>query len=215
MSRSSLKRAECKLDFVQDKISLLGEQVTLMISRSGHYCVPLQCDKNSNTRVKHIMFSSPLNDDNSVEKKILKLHKQFAHPSSERLLKIVKDSGITDKNIHEVIKDVSQKCDVCKRFKKPPNKPIVSFPLASDFNQTVAMDLKVIDKHLVLHSQACLVKNKKAETIVHAVMTHWIQIFGAPESFLTDNGGEFVNSSLLELAETMNITLKTTAAESA
>ena len=46
-------------------------------------------------------------------------------------------------------------------------------------------------------------------------MTHWIQIFGYPTQVLTDNGGEFVNSELIELAEKFNIVLKTTAAESA
>ena len=37
---------------------------------------------------------------------------------------------------------------------------------------------------------------------------------GAPEKFLTDSGGEFANSKFLDMAESMNITVKVTTAES-
>ena len=44
---------------------------------------------------------------------------------------------------------------------------------------------------------------------------YWIRIFGCPKSFLSDNGGEFINSDVIDMAEKCNIVLKTTAAESA
>ena len=37
---------------------------------------------------------------------------------------------------------------------------------------------------------------------------------GPPKKFLTDNGGEFANRSFLEMAESLNIRVMTTAAES-
>ena len=43
---------------------------------------------------------------------------------------------------------------------------------------------------------------------------HWIRIFGCPEKFLSDNGGEFINKDVIDMAEKCNITLHTTAAES-
>ena len=37
------------------------------------------------------------------------------------------------------------KCEVCKLSKKAPLKPCVTTPLATDFNEVVCMDLKVVD----------------------------------------------------------------------
>ena len=228
LSRITLKRAGCRMDFTRDRVILLGEEVPVKISSSGHYCVPLMRNSDQYPRlVSQIMFSSPIHPDvDSVtvnKKKILKLHKQFAHPAPERLKKLIRNSGVDDDNIMKLVDNISDSCDICKRFRKPPSRPVVGFPLASEFNQTVAMDIKYINSQPVLHmidhasrfSTACLLRNKKTETVIQAVMQNWIQIFGQPQSFLTDNGGEFVNSQLLELAEKFNISLKTTAAESA
>ena len=41
MSCQFLKRANCKIDFVHDKVLMFGEEVPVKISRTGHYCVPL------------------------------------------------------------------------------------------------------------------------------------------------------------------------------
>ena len=153
----------------------------------------------------------------------LKLHKQFSHPSSERLKNLVKDSGLEEKEkICKEIDNVTENCDICKRFKRTPPRPIVGFPLASIFNQTVAMDLKFVEDRILLHlldhatrySQACIITNKRKETIVKALLNHWVGIFGSPEKFLFDNGGEFINDELKEFAEQFNITIMTTAAES-
>jgi transposase InsO family protein len=35
------------------------------------------------------------------------------------------------------------------------------------------------------------IKNKQSETIIQAIMTSWINIFGSPKKILSDNGGEF------------------------
>ena len=41
-----------------------------------------------------------------------------------------------------------------------------------------------------------------------------ISVYGAPEKFSTDNGGEFANSKFIEMAESLGITVKTAAGES-
>ena len=60
-----------------------------------------------------------------------------------------------------------------------------------------------------------VIKNKKKETIVQAILEYWLRIFGAPQKFLSDNGGEFVNQKRIDFAEKFNISIHTTAAESA
>lgn len=95
-------------------------------------------------------------------------------------------------------------------------------PLASDFNETVAMDIKFIMGHPILHlidhvtrySAACRLNNKKPESVIQAILTIWIRIFGHPKYFLFDNGGEFDNGEMKQLCEKFNIHIKTTAAES-
>ena len=152
LSRESLKRANAEIDFRTDSVSLLGEKVEVKVSKSGHLCVSLEPRRGTHN-VKQVLFSSPLNvnDVSGNEKKILKLHKQFAHPSAERLTQLIRNSGVTDTHLNEIVNTVSQSCDVCKRFRKPPPRPAVGFPLAAEFNETVAMDIKFINGVPVLH----------------------------------------------------------------
>ena len=153
-------------------------------------CLPIGRSLNANNketnRVFTSLFSSPFVDCSSPDeltKKVLKLHTQFAHPHPEKLIKLVKDSGIENEGVAEVIRTVSSNCDTCKRFKKPPLKPAVGFPLASSFNETVSLDLKQFDSnlyilhmidHLSRYNSACLIRNKKKETIVQGLMKYWV-----------------------------------------
>ena len=232
LSRESMKKAGCQLDFMNDRVTLFDEKLSLKISKSGHYCMPLlqyctssQSVNGLRNHIQNVMFSAPSfsTDNDKCIRQIRKLHRQFAHPIPGKLKKLLRDAGVDDKVLMALVDNVSRECDVCKRFKRPPLRPIVSFPLANDFNETVAMDIKVIDSKLVLHmidhvtrySSACVLRNKRKETIVQALMEYWVRIFGAPTYILTDNGGEFVNDEVVEYAEKFNIQLRTTAAESA
>ena len=129
------------------------------------------------------------------------------------------DAGIDDKLVMGVVDKASNESDVYKRLKRAPLRPIVSLPLANDFNETVAVDIKVINGKLVLHMtdhvtryrSACVLANKRKEIIVQAVMEYWVRTFGAPVFLLSDNGAEFVNDDIIKYAEKFNIELKTTA----
>ena len=94
--------------------------------------------------------------------------------------------------------------------------------MATSFQECIAMDLKFYKERILLHlidhatrlSVSSFVRSKEPKVILKAIFKSWIQIYGAPEKFLTDNGGEFANSKFLDMAESMNITVKVTAAES-
>ena len=152
-----------------------------------------------------------------------KLHSQFAHPSAEKLLKLVSAAGMgNDMNLVDEIKKVTKNCRICREFKKAPPRPIVGMPLAQHFNEVVAMDLKMFDGQWILHlidhvsrfSAACFIKSKKPDEIIGKIFKIWISVFGAPSKYFRDNGGEFVNDSFLDMCETFNIRVMTTAAES-
>ena len=77
---------------------------------------------------------------------------------------------------------------------------------------------------LVLHmvdyatrfSVASALKSKHSSEIVRIanVMQYWISYFGAPRTFLTDNGRKFNNEEFREMAQSFNIVVKNTPAQS-
>ena len=223
LSKKSMKKANCILNFVTDRVSIFGKEIKLPCTSSGHYFVnlaPLACDGAPT----EVLFVKGIRSKNGAEKgKIaLKIHKQFSHPSSEKLLSLVKNAGVKDKEFLQLVKDVPSQCEVCQRFKKAKPKPIVGMPLASTFNELVAMDIKEIKGNKILHmidhatrySVASLIKTKEAKEVVNVVMKQWVAYFGAPRSFLTDNGREFDNSEFRDMAQNLNSIVRTTAAYS-
>ena len=215
LSKDSLKKANAELNFFNDSITLLGQQVELTVTKSGHYAVRLR------TNVEEIALTSisNLSDQQTAEK----LHRQFAHPTATKLKKLVQDSGQKNtKNLLKEIDQVTDHCEVCKKFKKPKPRPTVGLPMATMFNECVAMDLKKFGEcqlfHMIDHAtrlSACAaIKDKKPQTIIKEMFRRWISIYGTPQKFLSDNGGEFSNEEVRVLCENLNINVKTTAAES-
>ena len=103
---------------------------------------------------------------------------------------------------------------MCKLYTKTPQKPIVSLPMASEFNEKVAMDLKKWNDRYILHiidtcmwsryTVSVFIMRKTLSEVINALMKHWIGIFGVMQAVLTDNGGEFTSD---EMREVMSITL--------
>ena len=231
LSRETLHRANARIDIANDSIQILGESVPMITTTSGHICLrigrSLDMDNSETKRIMNsILFSSPLSDVETVDirKKVLKLHKQFAHPSASKLSNLVRNAGTDNPEVHACIEEITKSCETCRKHQRRPSRPAVGFPCAVQFNETVALDLKVIASnkimlhmidHLMRYSSACIIPNKKKETIVKALFQYWIRIFGCPTNFLSDNGGEFINQDVIDLAEKCNVNLKTTAAQSA
>ena len=92
--------------------------------------------------------------------------------------------------------------------------------MATTFHECTTMDLKFYEGRILLYIihhatrlwVSSFVKSKEPEVILQAIFKSWIQIYGAPEKFLTDIVGEFVNSKFIDMAESMNISVKVTAA---
>ena len=143
------------------------------------------------------------------QKIAMKLHKQFGHPKSSILIDLIKTSGITDSTFLDSVKELDQSCEIYLRYKKPNSGPIVGFPLAHHFNETVAMDLKpfrnVYISYLIDHatrfSAGAIISTKQKEVIVNKIFKHWIALFGTPKLLLSDNGGEFNNHIFHEMGE--------------
>ena len=218
LSKYSMKKADTTIDFSTDMVTMFGEKIKLNFASSGHYMVPLFPEHEILTAT----VIEKLGEGSSLKKNATKLHLQFGHASGHRIIQLLKDAGNNDEDLFKIVNDVVEECDICKLYHKNKSRPVVGFNLARDFNEVVSMDLKFIESHGILHlidnatkfSSAAVLKSKRKEEIVEKLFQHWIQIFGSPDNFLSDNGGEFNNDLMRELGELLNTRILTTAAES-
>ena len=207
---------------------MLGTSSNLLHTSTGHYAIPIGKEKALLHQLEHedvnvtLVTNGISNDDK--RKVALKLHRQFSHPSVKKMLKLIQSSSFcNDEDLKTEILRVSENCKTCLVYKKPASVPTVALPLATEFNECEAMDLKHYKNdiwllHLIDHatrfSASSVIKSKKSDVIIEQIYKIWISIFGAPVKFLSDNGGEFNNAEFRGMCESLNITVKTTAAES-
>ena len=131
LSKASMKKAKLILNFNDDSAQILGQKVKLHCTSSGHYCIPLSntllydgC--NMSSFILHAEGLASLTD-NEKFRKAVKLHRQFAHASKERLCKLVKESPtFKDAVFVEMIKKCCDTCEFCLRRKPPPLRPVVA-----------------------------------------------------------------------------------------
>ena len=172
-----MKKANTYIDFASDKIIILNKEVPVKFTISGHYCIPIGkiVDGNHDQVLKSdsILFCDDVIELSNDEKQkiAIRLHCQFSHPSSDKLITLLKDANINDKQLFDMVKNINSNCNVCQKYKKPKPKLIVSFPLAKTFNETVVLDLKewksnpkvwflhILD-HLTRFSASCIIKTK-------------------------------------------------------
>ena len=98
-------------------------------------------------------------------------------------------------------------CEGCILRRRNPERPAVAMPMATEFNQKVAIDLSfykgqpilhIIDMHTRL-SVAAALKSKKPSEVVEQIMTKWIANYGVMGAIVNDNGGEFTASEMDEI----------------
>ena len=228
LSKASMKKAGMQIDFENDKATAFGESIPLQTTNTGLYHFPI-------TKPTQIMQTVTNNPSESVtliatraktnSEIATKLHRTFAHPASDKLLKLINNAGpqwAENQELKKEIISVSENCNTCKLYKKPPPRPVVSLPMATQFQEVVALDLKQLNGKTILHlvdlctrlSAGCIVPNKEKETIVRSIFRIWIAVYGSPKKLLNDNGGEFANSDFIDMCEQLNIIPLTTAAES-
>ena len=55
---------------------------------------------------------------------------------------LLQDAQIIDKGLEKYLDDLDNACEICLKYKKPKPRPVVGFPMAKTFDDTLAMDLK-------------------------------------------------------------------------
>ena len=196
LSKEAMKKAKTHIDFKEDKVIIFDKKIDICFTSTGHYCIKfdnkLSDEKNFKSNIA--LFCTNMQNLSSQEKyKIaLKLHRQFSHPHSDRLLSLLKDCNINDEEIKSHIISLDEKCDICIKYKKTKPRPVVGFPMAKNFNETIAMDLKewchnkkiwllhIID-HATRYSVSCVISSKKKELNKKKIFKHWIGSYGYPK----------------------------------
>ena len=122
--------------------------------------------------------------------------------------------------------EVAPNCTVCKLYKRNLPKPVVAAPIASKFNDVIAMDLKLFllfNNVYFMHfidlftsfSKAKVIQSREPKVIIESFITTWIAAgMDATNKVLLGNGGEFDNNNYLEANEQYNIKVCATCASS-
>ena len=217
LSKSSMKRAGMVINLCDDTVTVFDRKVKCGETTLGHYTLPV-FHPPSRERIEQVLTVA----DSEANSKAQKLHRQFAHPTADKLKQLLRNAGRTDSELLSSVDKVTQNCDTCRRYKRPRPRPVVAMPLASRFNDTVALDLKFWFQSYFLvmvdlrtrFCMATVVDNKLSRTIITAIFKCWVTVFGAPRRFLSDNGGEFNSSEMRCLGDRFGVELVCTAAES-
>ena len=111
---------------------------------SGHYCIPLLSEPKEGEFFSWVLAVdlATLTEKEQI-KAIDKLHKQMGHHPKQKFVDLLKDANAwypeADKHLDKVLDDCEGGCLLLKRN---PDRPVVSMPMAKNFNEKVAIDLK-------------------------------------------------------------------------
>lgn len=129
----------------------------MKFTSSGHYLIPIsksnealnEFDENN---TKTLSFIENVSNRKLREKQIIveKLYKQLGQAGSNKILKLIKLSGI-DKELVDLVNEIREECTVCLKYKTVPLKPVVVFSLLRNFNNVISMNLEEINGFKILH----------------------------------------------------------------
>ena len=221
LSKGDMKKIGIALDIKNDKGYINGKPIILTTTSAGHYVVDLL---NNSEQIADVNITELDEDNHSTQMKaLIKLHRQFGHRSKRQFVTILKEANRWQEKFSEMIDKIMDRCEGCILRRRTPDRPAVAPPLSSDFGQVLGLDIKVWDKnkgiyilymidHFTRYQVATVLKSKEPSHVIDAITTKWLPFFGRVDKILTDNGGEFCNEEMREVASALNIIHLTTGA---
>ena len=106
ISNREMKKMGMKIDFSRDVATIRQQDIKLISTQQGHYCLPLNYYLISSMQCNITLTVSNIKSLDRTTKllKARKLHRQFGHAALQPLLKMVKNSKHEDKEFIECIK---------------------------------------------------------------------------------------------------------------
>ena len=131
LSKEAMKRANTQIDFASDKINILGRDVQVFFSTSGHYCIPIgtlnSSGMGSTEEIKEVnLFCKELSEKTVSQKQRIaeKLHRQFSHAKSDKLKVLLRDTEVMDKSLKDLLDRLDDSCSICKKYRRPKPRPV-------------------------------------------------------------------------------------------
>ena len=144
MSKKTMKEMKMRIDLEKDTSSVWGVTIDLKTTESGHYLLPLLGDAEE----VNIAWVFAINLETISEKEKLKqmkkLHMQFGHTPKDKFIRFMKDANVWNDSLERHLDRVISGCKGCMILKRRPDKPVVSLPMDSTFNEKVAIDLREV-----------------------------------------------------------------------
>ena len=207
------------------KNNILGSEADAVMLILFAECSEEEQFWNLHELMGHTNFTAMLLEDDE-KKQITKVHRYFGHRAGRKIWEIFAKAGHL-RNKKKAVLELLENCKVCSAQRKTPPRPKVGMPVANTFNEIVGLDLKVLKKTgeyilwmVDMFSKAIKgvhIQDKNPETIVAGIIKSWIvgDGFGPGhplKAFYSDNGGEFLNQTVVNFAATMNTTIRMTSA---
>ncbi len=223
LSKKEMKRIGIALDMKNDRGYINDKPLPLTTTSAGHYTIDLL---NASEEIEQVNIAElDTKSNETLMKGLSKIHRQFGHRPKRQFVTILKEAGKWQDRFSGMIDELMNKCEGCILRKRTPDRPAVAAPMSSDFGQTLGMDLKVWNKDkgiyilyfidtFTRYQVATVIKSKEADEIIKAFTLKWLPIFGRVDRIITDNGGEFSNEEMRDVASRLNIELWTTGADS-
>ena len=169
---------------IQSKIDGSMMKIRMVDTSGGHYGIVLETRKNKEgyspleEEDLGILFMEDKKGDLCSFKAVKKVHEVNRHKGKEQLLQAYRNAGWMSPEIMNTIERVVNDCKVCQKFQKSIARPRVTLPKASSFNEVVTLDLKEFGNKYILwmidsvsrFMVGKLISNKKADTIIQAIM---------------------------------------------
>ena len=122
-----------------------GMEVKLREDSQGHLRMPIIKRKEEELLLEGWLGKSK----KEIRAIIMKLHLQFGHGSSNKIWQLTEKAewskDMREDERKEMVEELIDRCEVCRKYKRNPAKPVVGFSWGSTFNEVVAMDLGEIE----------------------------------------------------------------------
>ncbi|MEG0619308.1 MAG: reverse transcriptase domain-containing protein [Bacilli bacterium] len=165
------------------------------------------------------------NDDFDL---ILKTHEEFCHASTYKLYKTIKNHEKFKFITKDIIKNIIKYCKICqiykrdriqfghtKTFKISQHKnDIISSDIVGPFcyfnnNKNIKYYIMTITDHFSRFTRLFKIKNIDSDSIIKH-LSNWIALYGAPKTFLSDNGTCYRSENTTGFLRKHNITCTNT-----
>ena len=174
----------------------------------------------------HLYLEWPASNILFTRSELTKLHRQFKHPSTDKLINLLKRSKVSgvDANTKKMLEEIRQACETCTKFSRPRERFKVTIPPDKIvFNEEVALDLMWLEGNAVLHvvdcqthfNSACKLKGHSVEDVWEAFVKCWSSIYtGYPRKLKVDQGSNFTSVRWQRLCDMVGTEIQFSGVES-